>query len=68
MALTEHSKRWRETTQKEFFAVIGPLDVHPRVEGSWPYTAFFEDKARRVHGKTTGHPTRYFLPTKQAPK
>jgi hypothetical protein len=31
----------RETTEADFFATIGKLNCHPRIEGQYPYTSFF---------------------------
>lgn len=38
----------RPVTRAEFFAAIGPRDVHPRIEGNWPYTSRFLTRAGRV--------------------
>lgn len=47
---------FREVTKDEFFAHIGPRDVHPRiVSAKWPYTAEWELRpGRTVVGRTTG--------------
>lgn len=64
---------WQEVTQEEFFRVIGPQDVSPRlVPGRWPYTSLFKTPRGEVRGKVvdmvedieTGGRlvTTYFLP------
>ncbi len=62
--MTAESNSWRTVSKEEFFATVGRLDVHPRIVGRWPYTSFWEDSARRSHGKSSHSPTRYFVPAK----
>jgi len=42
---------YREVTKDEFYSVIAPQDVHPDIEGSYPFTAVFRTRARREVGR-----------------
>lgn len=46
------TERWREVTYEEFFAAMGPLNVHPRIVGPWPYVSQWtmQDGSRRIVG------------------
>lgn len=47
---------WREVTKDEFYANIGPKNVHPRiVTDTWPYTSVFVCRHGDVHGKKIGY-------------
>lgn len=41
---------YREVSESEFYQAIGGLDVHPRIDGQYPYTSVFLDKGRVVRG------------------
>lgn len=46
---------FREVTKEEFYAAMGPLDVHPQIVTRWPYTAEWRlqwGMKRAVVGKT----------------
>lgn len=46
----------RQVSKDEFFAKMNPLDVHPRIQGRYPYTSLWElQYSRRVIGKSVGH-------------
>ena len=59
----------RETTKDEFFKFISPLNVHPSIEGKFPYTSIFKtpsgiERGRIVYSFTDGfHPIniKYFI-------
>ena len=61
---------WREVTKEEFYSVIGPQNVHPRVEGKFPYTSTFVTQSGYERGKAIDYiqvgraiiETRYLLP------
>ena len=43
----------REVTMKEFFAVVGPLNVHASIQpGPWPYTSQWKTPGGQVIGKS----------------
>lgn len=60
----------KEVSKDEFFAVIGPQNVHPRIKGTYPYTCHFETPSSEIRGKTVDYipdgealpKTRYYLP------
>lgn len=33
---------YRQVTRCEFFAMIGPQNVHPQIMGPYPYTSIFK--------------------------
>lgn len=41
----------REVTKDEFYKAIGPLDVHPRIQGPYPYTSVFLTPQRHEVGR-----------------
>lgn len=43
-----------EVTREEFFAKIGPMDVHPYPEGPLPYTSYWHTRDRQLVGKSSG--------------
>lgn len=46
---------WKEVSEDEFYAVIGPQNVHPRiVNGSYPYTSVFMTPSGQEKGKAIG--------------
>lgn len=53
-----------EVTKDQFYAAIGPLNVHPTPEGPWPYKSVFKTPSGRVMGwiQDGDHtkPSRYF--------
>ena len=51
---------WVQVSKDEFFDKIGHMNVHPRHEGPWPYTSYFETPDRRVKGKI--EKGNYYLP------
>ena len=58
----------KEVTEKEFFAAIyaRPENIHPRIEGKYPYTSIFEVVANRqevgrIVDGGTNEPSKYFL-------
>lgn len=57
-----------EVTKEQFFAKIGPLNVHPRLIGSYPYASEWrmQNGAQTLAGWSkdggTNKPTRYCLP------
>lgn len=56
----------RQVTKDEFYAAVGPHNVHPRIVEPWPYTSIFEFPNRREFGRivpTNGHDTErdYYL-------
>lgn len=61
---------WREVTKEDFYSVIGPQNVHPRVEGKFPYTSIFVTPSGYERGKAIDYipvgralpETRYLLP------
>ncbi len=46
----------RKVTSEEFYRKVGHLNVHPQIQGSWPYTSLWKlqgyQDAGRVVGKT----------------
>ena len=62
---------WREVTKDEFFRAMGPQDVHPSIQGRWPYTSNWNTRAGKTIGKTEDYlpegsaltKTRYWLPS-----
>jgi hypothetical protein len=43
----------RKVTQDEFYAHIGPLDVHPSIRpGPWPYTSDWKLRSGLIVGKS----------------
>lgn len=51
MSQSENSE-WREVSQNEFYAHIGPLDGHPHIQpGQYPYTQHMLTRDRRCVGK-----------------
>lgn len=60
----------REVTKEEFFKAIGPLDVHPKPLGDYPYLSEFRTRAGFPRGWIKdgvkyGKPNygnRYYLP------
>ena len=62
---------WREVEEDEFYRVIGPQNVHPRIEpGSYPWATVYVTPNGEQRGKvidiTTNHggteENRYLLP------
>lgn len=43
-----------EVCNTEFYRVIGALNVHPRLEGEYPYTSHFETPGRVRRGVIVG--------------
>lgn len=59
--------QWREVSQDEFYATVGPLNVHPQIQPpeKYPYTQLWKTPTRQVMGKTVGQQngtSRYYLP------
>ena len=61
----------REVTQKEFYDVIGPLNVHPHIiNDKWPYTSDFLTPSGQFRGRVVNtdslidglHERKYYLP------
>ena len=45
----------RPVTEEEFYAAVGPLNVHPRIKGQWPYTChwvYLDNPHGHLFGKT----------------
>ena len=44
----------KEVTKEQFYALMGPLNVHPRIMTSYPYTSEWrlQDMSRKMVGKT----------------
>ncbi len=61
----------REVTKDEIFKAIGPLNVHPRPTGEWPYTSHFQTPSGEIRGTIEHYlpegsalpKSRYWLPT-----
>jgi hypothetical protein len=54
----------REVTKDEFFAAIGNQNVHPSVQGDWPYTSRF---LNRQTGREAGRIEEFLPPGKFRP-
>lgn len=60
----------RQVTQEEFYATIGPRDVHPHIVTPWPFVSIWRTPTREVLGRSEIYfpegsalfKTRYFLP------
>lgn len=60
----------QRVTASEFWQHIGHRDVHPSIEGNFPYTSRFLDRDRNEHGRIvqkipegSGLPvSEYFIP------
>lgn len=60
----------KQVTREEFFAAIGPQNVHPCPVGPYPYTSVFKTPAGHERGRIVetmqegkAHPSAaYFLP------
>lgn len=67
-ATTVIDDSFTEVERHEFYKLIGPLDVHPKIIGEFPYTSLFKNKNGAVKGiavdsKVNGLLiTRYYLP------
>lgn len=45
----------RKVTSEEFYRKIGPLNVHPQIQGgSWPYTSLWKLMGYADNGKVVG--------------
>jgi len=44
----------RKVTTEEFYRKIGPLNVHPQIQGSWPYTSLWKLIDHRENGRVVG--------------
>lgn len=42
---------YREVSKDEFYAVVGPQDVHPDIVGDYPFTAIFKTRHRVEVGR-----------------
>lgn len=44
----------KDVTKEQFYALMGPLNVHPRIMTSYPYTSEWrlQDMSRKMVGKT----------------
>lgn len=53
----------REVSKAQFYAAIGPLDVHPHLVGNYPYTSIFRTRSEVEVGRAIGDEgsRRYFL-------
>ena len=62
---------FKEVSQRDFFAGIGPQNVHPQPVGPWPYTSLFKTPHGDVRGKIVDYlpedsgvaESRYYLPS-----
>jgi hypothetical protein len=64
---TPPEHEWREVSLDEFYAAVGPLNVHPQIQppATYPYTELWKTPTGRVMGRTVGQPngtSRYYLP------
>jgi hypothetical protein len=44
----------RKVTGEEFYRKIGPLNVHPQIQGSWPYTSLWKLTGHSDSGRIVG--------------
>ncbi len=44
--------KWREVTKEEFYADMGPRNVHPSPIGKYPYTTLWYTPERYCRGKS----------------
>jgi hypothetical protein len=47
----------KQVTKDQFYAAIGPLNVHPCPIGEYPYTSEFKTPNGKIIGKTVGRYT-----------
>lgn len=52
--MSDNTIQLKEVSKEEFFATIGPRNVHPEIVGNkYPYTSVYRSPDRVVHGKVT---------------
>lgn len=44
----------RKVTTEEFYRKVGPLNVHPQIQGSWPYTSLWKLLGYSDNGRVVG--------------
>ncbi len=46
---------YREVSKEEFFASVGQMNVHPSIQGRYPYTALWMTPIGSIQGKTVDY-------------